>query len=115
MAATRSDSFSISRPMSWAASIVAFVAAAALQIAIFGLVVPRGGLTNVSGPIALVIAAAWLVVPVLFATLLAIRKFRLIGREPGQRTTSGLFAILLFPLGSAYLGVVVSFNVWGGK
>jgi len=101
--------------MSWIASVVAFSAAAALQVAIFGLVVPSRLLANVPGVIAVLITAAWLVLPPLIATVLAVRTFRLVAREPAQRSTSALIAILALPLLSLYLGVAISFNVWGGK
>jgi hypothetical protein len=107
--------FMTSRPMSWIASVVVFSAAAALQVVIFGLVVPSRLLVNVPSPLAVVIATAWLVLPPIIATLLAVRTFQLVAREPAQRSTSALIAILVLPLLSLYLGVTISFNVWGGK
>jgi hypothetical protein len=89
--------------------------ATGLQIASFGLVVPNGALAKLAAPIGLVLAAAWLIVPAAIATFLAVRTFRLIGPVPEQRPAQALLALLLLPLLSAYLGVVGSFNTWGGK
>jgi hypothetical protein len=116
MTATSSRNLlSASRAISWLASVVVFTAAAALQIATFGIVVPQRLLANVASPIAIGIAVAWLVLPPLVATVLAVRRFRLLGHDRAQRSTPGLLAILVLPLLSVYLGVAVSFNVWGGK
>jgi hypothetical protein len=111
----RSSTFMNSRVGSWTASIASFAAAVALQICIFGMVVPSGGLPNVARPVEVILAAAWLVVPPLLATLLAIRKFGLVSRRPAERSSSALIAALIFPPLSVYLAVVASFNIWGGK
>jgi hypothetical protein len=79
------------------------------------MVVSQRLLANVASPIAIGIAVAWLVLPPLIATVLAIRTFGLLGRDRAQRSTPALLAILVLPLLSVYLGVAVSFNVWGGK
>jgi hypothetical protein len=103
-----------SRPIAWGASVAAFIAAAALQIAIFG-VVSNAALPKLAAPMGFVLAAAWLVLPAAIATYLAVRFFRLIGPDPGQRSTQALLALLLLPIISVYLGVVISFDTWGGK
>ena len=116
MSATHSDSVRItSRPIAWTASVGAYVAATALQVAIFGVVVPNAALPKLIAPVGFVFAAAWLVLPAAIATFLAVRVFRLIGPDPGQRSTQALLALLLLPAASVYLGVVISFNTWGGK
>lgn len=104
-----------SRPAVWMASIASFAVATALQVAIYGLVVPNRALSEVPGPIALVFAATWLVLPVTVASLLSFRQFRLVAIEPERRSASSLIALLVLPLLSVYLGVLLSFNIWGGK
>jgi len=116
MSATDSgDARSGSRLFAWAGSIGSFVVATGLQIAIFGLVVPNNSLSKLAAPIGMVLAVAWFVLPAAIATFLAVRTFRLIGPLPERRSAQALLALLLLPLLSVYLGVVVSFNTWGGK
>jgi hypothetical protein len=103
-----------SRLFAWAASIGAFVAATALQVAIFA-VASGGSLPKVPVSIRLVLTIAWLVLPAIAATFLSVRVFRLIEPEAHQRSTRALLAIVLLPLLSAYFGVYISFNIWGGK
>ena len=105
----------ISRPIIWAASVGAFVAATVLQIATFGLVAPNAALAELAVPMGFVLAAAWLFLPAAIAAFSAVRFFRLIGPDPSQRSTQALLALLLLPAVSMYLGVMISFNIWGGK
>ena len=104
-----------SRPIAWLASIALFVSATALQIAIYAFVVSNGAQSKMVWPLGLFLAVLWLLGPAALATIIAVRRFQLIAPEPGQRSTQALVALLLLPLLSAYLGVFVSFNVWGGK
>jgi len=107
--------FITSRPTAWAASVGAFVASTALQVAIFGAVVPNAALSKLGAPMSFVLAASWLVLPASIATFLAVRFFRLIARDPAKRSAQSLLALLLLPAVSMSLGVVISFNTWGGK
>jgi hypothetical protein len=104
-----------SKPVAWAASSASFVAASALQVATYAVTVPSGALTKVADPVAIALAAIWLLVPATLATILSVRGFQLIGSEPKSRSTQALVALSILPLLSVFLGVAVSFNLWGGK
>lgn len=106
------------KPVSWPGVIAAYVSASALQVLIYGLAatstrtsVSGGGMGELSEAL---LVLSWMLGPAALATVFAVRKLRFgAGAGTSRMTIPAAVSLLVLPLLSAYVGVLVSFNVWG--